>query len=610
MAQTYTSYESILGDLQRPPGSGTTYDLGGDAVPAPTQQQPNYNLSGDVAPTPAATAKTAPQTTAFAAPQQQQPQQAFAAPAGQAPSINVAGYAAPQLPTNLSKYFAPLSTQLKTGRESLGQATSAFTTAAGPYRSYGSIGGEEILRAGVERDTDLARQNQEEEAARALVGARYAGPTGLDQGTLDRLNQQLTGLRSQAGGLTTTAGAAELLRGAAPGLTAGQRQFEARRLLGTEGFRSAARSTQEQTRQLMSDYLRSQSEAAAIAQARTEQEADISAQSRRYLTEAQTPIEQAIGERVAATQEQENALRSAYERAMTTGSMEDLAALGQASGVDVSGFNTIGRQNEARAQEIYRSVVEDPKYETIREVPMMGLRIDKHGKQGWSWDDDTAKQLREQLGERAFQATKKLAIQRQQAFGNTELAAGNVRKQGLGSLAIYNPLVQYGGQEAGFDPLAVQPYLGYEQGTGARRENIATADERARLNAIANILGSSQRLGEEEYRGSVFRADPTAYAALEAEQIAALQKQTEQQAAAWRKMSDKARKQYLESKQGFVARMFDAARNLNIGKGMSLSMAAAKNPFGLAGALVPGSSSAGPGATKYEQPQQKPKAVV
>ena len=169
-----------------------------------------------------------------------------------------------------SQLFDPLSQGLRTGQEALGGAIESFDQAAGPERTWATSGAQDALQA-------YYMGTGDEGEARNYVNAAYTGPQTLgftpDQDLMTRSNA-----------LNTGSGLTGLIQSGNPGHTPGMARFDAQALWNDPGYQKQADTYESQIDQYFQDVAKEQARAAATAETRTEQEADIRDKSRDFVS--------------------------------------------------------------------------------------------------------------------------------------------------------------------------------------------------------------------------------------------------------------------------------------------------------------------------------------
>jgi hypothetical protein len=172
-------------------------------------------------------------------------------------------------------------------------------------------------------------------------------------------------------------------------------------------------------------------------------------------------------------------------------------------------LNPIKRGNDL-AQQNYQSVVNQPKYKDIANVPPLDLTINERGMKKYSFaGDDSDEEVFDSVRKGVMsRETAELALQRQYELegrgdaGSALAARGKRLPAGGGGNSTFNPL--YFGE--GLDPILPPPaqnYADLEEGLPADRGNTATGRERQVVNTISRLLGEVEALDDA---GEPFRA--------------------------------------------------------------------------------------------------------
>lgn len=586
MPSTFKPFESYFSEMGQPAGSpigGTEYDLSGDTAPTPT--------AASSPSTPASQPATAPQVDVFgtgqggstatatapqAAPQSTAPAAAnpFATGGQSSTSIGLNPFSlpAPQNPL-YGKLFGGIGTQAQGTQKKLGETTQAFTTAAGPSRTYESVDAPQSLERSLAwahaPGGDAGNQLADRDIAMGLLGAKYEGPQGLEQGAVDTLSTDIGQLGTRVGSLRTGSGASDLLGGLVPGLTMGQTRMESQRMLADPEYRAQVAAHKQAVRGLGGDLTRAQAEAQAIAAQRTGEEEGISRMSREYLTGDRAGIDQALEEVVARERAIEAEKQAAYDKFRASGSMDDLSALDQLSDLDFSGFNTElqGRNQEALAKKA--SIMGDPRFAAIADVPLMTLGLNSHARETLMFDPTwwaenearfPARKPKNAPGVITRDELKALARERQllleqEGFSPGSWARGDRKatSQVTGERSTFDPL--YFGQNlpefAAMDPSA---FITKNESSDPSKDALATVDQRQRFNAINDLLGEASRLQEvDPYRASEFTSELDRYIAEEQRAYDLRQAQIEDERLQWAGVTNKARKGHTQAKRAKLA---------------------------------------------------------
>lgn len=492
MALPQTSFQDYFGKIA------------GEA-PAQNQNEKSFDLSGGASAPQASAPTTIGQAPTNPAPQVQ---------AQQAPAQTGAATASSGNVYDFGNLFSPVTSQVGGAQKALSGGRESFNAAAGPSRSYGSIGGQGTLETALKPTGDLQADTAAKESAKGLVGASYGGPAGIDQGVQDVITKAYQSLTPQASSLTSGAGAADLVKQRTSGLSAGERAFEAKKLLGNQGYRQAARNVQEQVGNTYSDYLQSKKAAEDFAAQRQAQEADIAAQSKQFLTGQRTGVEQSIADKIKADTEREAALQQNYDTFKGGGELGALSKL--ISPEDQAKFDTETGRQVKEAEGVKAGILAKPEYAALKDVPLMQLIINKHGREAlqipraW-WKENTAGMTKKQKNE-----IKESARARQLDLENAGFTPGSMVAKNQNS-ARYQASTQPGKYSA-LDPLYfneglgkyespdARSYVNMELGNAATRGSEATSQERETFNIASQLLDNADQIqAEDPYRASQIR---------------------------------------------------------------------------------------------------------
>lgn len=553
MALPQVSYQQALNYIEQGPQPGPvgekTYDLSNDTAPTPAQApQPSTSAAQQVG-------GTQPTTPAPAAPRGPQPL-SFRATA-----------TSPQVEGPYGEYFGGVAGALGQQKEKTQAARTGFETAAGPSRTYESAGAQGTLESAIAPTSTLeGRQGraQSQEAARGFVGARYGGPSGLDQSAIDAINASYRELAPKAQSYRTGAGVQELIRGRAPGLTTGQLRFEAQRLLGDEGYQRQAAEQARAIEESYGDFLASQRTAEDFAKQRAGEEEDIANRSRAFLESQRGGLQGSLAERVAAANAETERTRNAFDTFQKTGELNDLAAIRPDLAAQ---FNTPQRQLSARAAETWQNVI--GQFDNLKDVPLMVAGISSHGFARRQLPREWVKENRKKYTKRQWNQIMAQATERQNALEKAgfspDLTGGKTIKNQKklqavkgGEFASVMPLY-FGNDEnlldtnrERYEVADPRAFLNLEGGAPASEEQIASDEERQRYNAVQDILGGADRLDETTapYIPAAITDETGRYAEEEAAAEKERQKAIGEQAKAYLKIAKKSRKKYTAGRTG------------------------------------------------------------
>lgn len=461
---------------------------------------------------------------------------------GKAPSMY--GYKAPESSQAFwNQIFAPVTGGVASGYEQLGGAVGEFREGAGELRSFDDLGGEAMLERAIASGDPVAM-----EAARAAIGASYTGPRGLDPETLATLQREFGDISPYAGNLASVAGTSALLEQARPGLSSGARRAEAQRLLEDPEFRDISRSLGKDIGRLGSATEAERLAAEEFARERSESEAEIARLARGVLEGRRGSLDEDLERRIAEAGAQQAAAADAYDYFVKTGDASKLQALDL--GFDPSMFETELTALDREAQAARDAILNDPRYERIKDIPLMTLGITSHGSRRYEWDPEwweaNKDALLAQYGKKGVGKLKGLARQRQK-----ELKEGGFDIGGRGREAGKYAGVENIYGEDPFDPQAgYEQFIEYDPGNVATRANIASTAQRSEYNRIQDLLGEASRLeATDPYRAAEVRADLEGWAEAQQEQYEAARSQLEALGYEFDTAAKQQRKSYKKAKK-------------------------------------------------------------
>lgn len=439
------------------------------------------------------------------------------------------------------RLFNPLTAGAQAGQQQLQQAAEAFQQQAGPSRTFESIGGEQTLGRAVESGQGM-------DEARQLVGAQYTGPMGLDMESLADLQRLQEQLQTRQQALGTGGGLSTLIQQSAPGLTAGEARFEAKRLL-PEAREQARDLGLEAVNPFVQALARGSEEAQAFAQQRQAEEDAIRQASVDLLRGRETGITGDIQRAIDTAAEQQRAAQEAYAAIQGATPEERLGLIGRAApflqsgtaedpgemlGQDVAeALFSPGARQTAEGRAAIQGVLNDPRYAAIKDIPILERSITKRGKGFYGLNDED---IRRQIPDKAKRA---LLYERQREL---EKLAGGMRRPG--EFSATNPI--YGEEYQALDP---STYLGFDPGMSPSRENVSTEQQRTQFNRIQDLLGEMDRIGEAEpLRAARIYAQVGQYLEDEERNLEEKKGKETESDYAWKKLVKKARKEYKKQK--------------------------------------------------------------
>jgi len=456
----------------------------------------------------------------------------------------------------------PVYQGVEFGKQAFGDIGKEFYDAAGPSRSFESIGGAKTLETALGGPPPLGlpgapptqglTTNPERpvaagqplpqaayypppasqgptpeeiaaafEQAQGLLSTDYEGPEAFDQtkyataqGDLGQAMQFLQGLQS-GGGLTAT------LQTGVPGLTSGMARYDAQNIMGQPGYAQSRLQAQGAIDSLRAQAARDEKAARDFAVQRDEEEQSIVDASKGFLTGRKESTLGGLDTRVNTFNDQLAADEAAFAKYQATGDFAALANLSPQAKADSFLRNPIARGNEL-AQQQYRSVVEKPEYAAIKNMPPLELTISDRGVEKFSLGGDNSdEELWDSVKNGKITRETFDLIQKRQTEleGRTPISAvrpgswQSSRNPGstFGSLYFGNA----GGPEANLTLQApdARGYIDLEEGLAASRGNMSTKNERFVLNRISELLGETERLdaGGEPFRAAGVAADLEKY---------------------------------------------------------------------------------------------------
>lgn len=508
----------------------------------PLVQEPETRPSASASEAYGAPTQPAPQPTADWQPAAQGSAFASSGSSGKAPSMY--GYKAPQSSQDFwNQIFAPVTGGIESGYQQLGGAVGGFREAAGDLRTLEDLGGEEaLLRAAETGDPEAMA------AARAAIGADYTGPAGLDPETLAALQREFQDIAPYAKNLSSVAGVQALLEEARPGLSSGARRTEAQRLLESPEFRELTRTLGRDIGALGGTTERERIAAEDFAREREASEAEIARLARQTLEGRRGTIDEDLERRITEANAREQAAAEAYDYFTKTGDASRLQALDL--GFDPSMFETELTALDREAQTAREAIVNDPRYEKIKDIPLMTLGITSHGSRRYEWDPEWWEANKDALlaeyGKKGVGKLKALARARQK-----ELKEGGFDIGGRGREAgKYAGAENIYGEDL-FDPQeGWKSYVGYDPGNVATRSNIASEAQRGEYNRIQDLLGQVDTLRDTDpYEAARIESDLEGWATAQREQYEAAREQLEALGYEFDTAAKQQRKSYKKAKK-------------------------------------------------------------
>ena len=492
------------------------------AAPVPLGAGPSGSsgtISSDSGFTPGGTAVTPGTTTA--------------SPAQNAVSPNVQAGTSGTLADRLIR---PINQGISSARKGLANLNSMFQQQAGPSRDFQSVQGQ--IDKGIAGGATAAQTD----AARNLVNASYSGPQGLDAGGVSNLYGSLERVAPLAGALGSLGGLQTAIQQAVPGLTPGEARFESQIVGRDTAFQDQANRARQQLAQTRSTIPIAQQRAERFADQRFGEEAGIADQSRQYLEDQGQGTMTALNALVNQRQAEQAAARQSYDQ-FQAGGLEIGNLLGDPTlsleGLDgtrlsAGDFTGSVRDRTVEAQQALEDLLSrHPQYAggsvDIGLGPSGDIRrsrdratpydmdffstVDSEG-QSTQDADFLAELLRlfgpgglpQVGGAEAGEYANVLPLFPANAvtFHNNFLKPSKFSHYGSGfsANAPFHGLTFPTGEESfQIDPFTAidfdedyRPHIGFNQGVVPTIENQSTDSQRARFNAIQDILGLSDRL--------------------------------------------------------------------------------------------------------------------
>lgn len=463
-------------------------------------EDPTAKTFGGTTPSSASQQQSAPAQTSEPAPQNPN---AFAAPAGVRQAVTADTY---------NRLFSPVQQQVAKSKNVLDTAQSGFRSQAGESRTYEGIGAENTLNQAIQGNNPSAF-----EASKALVGAQYTGPQGLDMGAQTKLAQSGEQLKARLPTLGQRAGIQDLVRGANRGLSAGEIAFESGRLASAPGFRRQAQGVQSDILNLFGRTQGATKEAEQYATQRAQEEADIATRSRGLLTGRQGDVGNALDAAVQQARTSDETKQAAKQEFEAAPTYENLLKLNeQGANIDPSLFFTPEMEAARKAEVAKTGIIENERFAAIKDMPPMELAINSHGREQLRLPKEWWRENSKGMDKKQKKALKEMAIERQLFLEKAGFSPGSAasinqksRRQDIakqvGEHSVYDPLY-FGGAMGKFEANDPRTYVGFTPGMEATRESIATPEQRARYNTIASLLGSES--------GQLSQADPYSASAI------------------------------------------------------------------------------------------------
>lgn len=544
-----SSKNYFLTGLGGPPSVNIAEDFGapgggGEAVSAPSGVgQAAAPTTTAAPPPPAATAPTV---------------QATAPPAAETYTPPTLGYGDPGKTGGGGLYgqlVDPVAGAAQAGSADVMSFADQFRSAAGPSRTYDTVGAEATLSGAVE--------GAPLDPAFNLVNAQYQGPAGLDPDAVGGLGFLQGQLEQRQKNLGTGAGLTSTIGQTVQTLSPGEARFEAEAMF-DPAYRAALATDLAPVGQFAGELGTETAAAKAFAEQRAAEEADIAARSTEYLTgrgegitgDINTQIQEILAQQQGASQAFSGALDTEDSAAMIE-ALRKAQAGGFTGGEDLAGgFETEAFKGAQGAEANTAAIIGDPKYASLKDVQQGQLGVDKKGRQTYLLPDAKGNMVdfREVLGKGA---EARLFKERQgaleEAFGSqrgVSFPGGRTSGDYFGAPTgqqLTNPL--YFGKE--FQGPEISTYLGFDPGFSPSRKNVSSEEQREQYNRIQELLGNLDRMAadpDNPWKYAMITANLEGYLEDEAAGLEAQGDSLSKEGKEWFGMVKSARKQYRKHK--------------------------------------------------------------
>lgn len=497
-----------------------------------------------------------------------------------------------------SGLLSPVAQGAQAGQKSISDLALQFSTGAGQPRSFASAGqggasGTDTLLAAIAPGAGVAEKG----AGRALVGAQYSGPAGLDPNAVSRLSSAFGSLGSQAETLRTGTGIEAALTGGVPGLTPGQARFEAQKVNFDPGYQAEARTNAQNIAGLNQALEQEGAKATGFAGERAAQEKSIADQSRGFLGTQQTDISNQLQQDMAREEALQQAKQDQFNKIQETGAIADLPGEFQA------GFTTPGGGQSADAKTAWDQI--NASHPELAQYAPLERIITRTGSQNYGIKDSVTgkvtplwKAFHGKEGNKIKQALMARQAEYEAQFGT----AAGVQKQKPGAKpsspdsfaagSSSHPLRPasskrppymgaklteqapfrdvsgglYGGDPADFgndfyEPQDIRSFVHFKPAAGLSVGNLATDGQIETFNNISDLLGQANQLSRDgsPFQAASIAAETDRYLAEEEKALAERGSKLNAQEKDWRSRVRAARKAFNKAKDaeawGLVARI-------------------------------------------------------
>ena len=555
----------------------------------------------------------------------------------QASQVPAAGRAAMIQPTaTTGGVLGAYQTGIQTQQQDIAKALASFKEQAGPTRTFESIGGQQELQQAITAPTTQQDYAQQMEEAKNILGSTYTGPMNWTAETaktaeeVTRIQKQQQELAEQSQALQSGYGVAGLVQKQQPGLTPGQLRYEAQQITQSPEYRSYKAQALADVGQTEQQIKTSAEQAAARAEERVGEEKAIGEAATGYLTGQRQDVVDQWSAAIAQKEADQAALDAAWKKFQETGSLEALQGIPeQARGNYIPGtlagtatpwteaqqwnpeqFNTIARQRLAQGEQTYADIMASPEYASIKDMPLLNIMIDSHGREQYDFSNVPAEQKTLMAGmiakfgggKQGQAALNDLLVKRQVELEEAGFSPGTVREKqrsGAGDMykvgpeygkyATYMPLYYAEGPEASkWVPEDYRWYLQYLPGSLPTRENLTTEDQATIYNNIETLLGEVDRISQSEpFAAATVAANVEQFLADEESVLSERKEALKGAAADWATTVKKMRRKYEKAKKaaawGKVLRVITAVGTMGMSE---IARAGAKNLPGTLGKMA------------------------
>jgi hypothetical protein len=390
--------------------------------------------------------------------------------------------------------------------------------------------------------------------------AAYKGPKELGQDALGKISQGLGDLSQTAGALRSGEGITSSLGFAIPGLTPGEARFESQKLRYDPNFQSQALREQQNIARLGSLLEQEDSAAKALAGQRDKEAEAVRRAGKAFLGTEKSALARTLEAQKGVAQSEDQAVRDRYSKLLETGALGDVPEDLQA------GFKTSGLGLSEDAKQVYLQIMRANSEQNPAITPYEPLEkiITKRGREWYGMIDPKtgkvvdirkikglSKGMEHALVERQRQLERALGPDLGRKYDKTPSKYRDVAPlydlgQGLGDTFA----------DRLYKPQDIRPYVALEEGTAANLQNTSTEAQRAKFNAIHELLDEADRLeaAGQPFQASKITADAGRYLADEEALLAERGEKLTEGEKAWHKALKKTRSRYKEAqaKRPFV----------------------------------------------------------